>query len=141
MVSSNEHSAASRSNTWRRCWRVGAGLLLLAPRAFAQEPATEPPASPRPQLGDLSVSGYLRGGFGASNRKGRMTCFQLAIPGGLVSKYRLGNECEVWSETHFQLVAYSGADGAVGVAHPLEPREQRQTLTHAHAPVKSTLFR
>ena len=40
-----------------------------------------------------------------------MTCFQLANPAGLVSKYRLGNECEVWSETHFTMVTYAGDDG------------------------------
>ena len=37
-----------------------------------------------------------------------MTCFALANPGGLVSKYRLGNECEVWSETNFTMVTYAG---------------------------------
>jgi maltoporin len=46
-----------------------------------------------------------------------MTCFQLAIPGGLVAKYRLGNECEVWSETHFTMVAYAGDDGTVAHVH------------------------
>jgi maltoporin len=68
-------------------------------------------------MGDLSVSGYLRGGFGASNRKGRMTCFQLATPGGLVSKYRLGNECEIWSETQFSVVAYADDDGTIATVH------------------------
>ena len=37
-----------------------------------------------------------------------MTCFSLALPGELRSKYRLGNECEVWSETHFTVVTYAG---------------------------------
>ena len=37
-----------------------------------------------------------------------MTCFSLANPQGLVAKYRLGNECEVWSETHFTFVTYVG---------------------------------
>jgi len=71
----------------------------------------------RPKFGDTTISGYLRGSFGASNQKGRMTCFALAVPGGLVSKYRLGNECEVWSETHFSMVAYAGADGSVAHVH------------------------
>jgi maltoporin len=87
-----------------------------SPAAPAPSEAAAVPAAPA-KLGDISVSGYLRGGFGASNQKGRMTCFQLAIPGGLVSKYRLGNECEVWSETHFKIVAYAGNDGSVATLH------------------------
>ena len=63
------------------------------------------------------MSGYFRGGFGASSQKGRMTCFSLANPSGLVSKYRLGNECEVWSETHFTVVTYAGDDGVVANLH------------------------
>src|SRR5437868_2304083 len=62
--------------------------------APASAETTLPPPAPRPKFGDVSTSGYFRGSFGASNQKGRMTCFQLAT--GLVSKYRLGNECEVW---------------------------------------------
>lgn len=87
--------------------------------APAPAPAADTPAdaSPKPKFGDTTVSGYLRGGFGASNQKGRMTCFSLAIPGGLVAKYRLGNECEVWSETEFKTVVYAGNDGAVATAH------------------------
>ena len=42
--------------------------------------AWSPPA--RPKFGDLSVSGYFRGSFGASNQKGRMTCFSARQPGG-----------------------------------------------------------
>jgi maltoporin len=71
----------------------------------------------KPKVGDLSLSGYFRGGFGASDQRGRMTCFALALPGGLVSKYRLGNECEVWSETHFAMVTYVGDDGSVATLH------------------------
>ena len=120
-------------------------LGVLSTRAFAQEPAAadnqndteapkesvpppamipaEPPAplSAAPpakvKVGDVSLSGYFRGGFGASNQKGRMTCFSLANPSGLVSKYRLGNECEVWSETHFTVVTYAGDDGVVANLH------------------------
>jgi maltoporin len=121
-----------------------AGLLgsaVLSADAFAQEPTeetdtehnTEQPkqaeqpapvltpaptvAAPGPKFGDLTVSGYFRGGFGASNQKGRMTCFALANPAGLISKYRLGNECEVWSETHFTVVTYVADDGAVASMH------------------------
>ena len=34
-----------------------------------------------------------------------------------MSKYRLGNECEVWSETHFTMVTYAGDDGVVATVH------------------------
>src|SRR5205814_999151 len=57
-----------------------------APAAALSEPAVASAPAVQPKVGDLSISGYLRGGFGASNQKGRMTCFALAIPGGLVSK-------------------------------------------------------
>ncbi len=82
-------------------------------------PATGATAVPgaKPKMGDVSIRGYFRGGFGASNQKGRMTCFALANPSGLVSKYRLGNECEVWSETHFTVVTYAGDDGVVADLH------------------------
>ena len=78
------------------------------------EPAIEPT---KPKFGDTNITGYLRGSFGASNQKGRMTCFSLALPGALQSKYRLGNECEVWSETHFTTVVYAGNDGMVAHVH------------------------
>jgi maltoporin len=90
----------------------------LAPTAAAVAPAASVSASAaRPKFGDISTSGYLRGSFGASNQKGRMTCFQLAIPGGLLSKYRLGNECEVWGELQLSTVVYAGEDGAVATLH------------------------
>ena len=79
------------------------------------EAAPAPP--PKPKFGDTTITGYLRGGFGASSQKGRMTCFSLALPGSLKSKYRLGNECEVWSETHFTTVVYAGDDGTVAHLH------------------------
>src|SRR3954463_10290975 len=74
-------------------------------------------APPKPKFGDLAVSGYFRGSFGASNQKGGMTGFSLALPGELRSKYRLGNECEVWSETHFTVVTYAGEGGVIATAH------------------------
>ena len=94
----------------------GAVKSTPAEAAIAPASPTTPPVA-KPKFGDLSVSGYLRGGFGASNQKGRMTCFALANPAGLVSKYRLGNECEVWSETHFTMVTYAGDDGVVATTH------------------------
>jgi maltoporin len=78
-------------------------------------PVVVPP--PKPKFGDVSVSGYFRGNFGASNQQGRMTCFALALPNEMRSKYRLGNECEVWSETHFTVVTYAGENGVVATAH------------------------
>ena len=93
---------------------------VFAPSATTPPPAAVPPAAPppkAPKFGDMTVSGYFRGGFGASNQKGRMTCFSITNPAGLVSKYRLGNECEVWSETHFTIVTYAGDDGVVSTLH------------------------
>jgi hypothetical protein len=91
-------------------------LPVLTPAAAVAVPgAVVAPA--KPKFGDLSVSGYFRGGFGASNQRGRMTCFALANPAGIISKYRLGNECEVWSEAHFTMVTYVGEDGSVASLH------------------------
>ena len=105
--------------------------------AIAPAPAVSLPAA-KPNRGDLSITGYFRGGFGAVIQEtypsmggmpgdanftpggavgGRMTCFSLSNPAGLVAKYRLGNECEVWSETHFTMVTYSGDDGVVSTVH------------------------
>lgn len=91
----------------------------VAPVVEAVTPPAAPvPATPKPKFGDFSVNGYFRGGFGASSQKGRMTCFALAIPGGLVSKYRLGNECEVWAESEFTTVVYADdEDGSVARLH------------------------
>ena len=87
----------------------------VSPTAAAATLAAAAPVV-KPKIGDVSVSGYLRGGFGASNQKGRQTCFQLPSILG-VSKYRLGNECEVWSETHFSMVAYADDEGTVATLH------------------------
>jgi maltoporin len=46
-----------------------------------------------------------------------MTCFGIATPGSVVSKYRLGNECEVWGEFHFRSVVHAGDDGSVASLH------------------------
>jgi len=91
-----------------------------APEAKAPvepEPVPAPAATAKPKFGDTDITGYLRGSFGASNQQGRMTCFSLALPGSLKSKYRLGNECEVWSETHFTTVVFAGNDGTVAHVH------------------------
>jgi maltoporin len=86
------------------------------PKAVEPAAPVEAPVNAKPKFGDTSITGYLRGSFGASSEKGRMTCFTLN-PVQLVSKYRLGNECEVWSETHFTTVVYAGNDGAVAHIH------------------------
>jgi maltoporin len=86
-----------------------------APAPVAAAPAEVAP--PRPKIGDTTTQGYFRGGFGASSQKGRQTCFKLALDGGILSKYRLGNECEVWAEYGLNTVVYSGDDGVVGKLH------------------------
>jgi len=91
-------------------------VLTPANPAVPAAPGAVAPSA-KPKFGDLTISGYFRGGFGASNRKGRMTCFALANQQGLVFKYRLGNECEVWSETHLTVVTYADDDGTVAHMH------------------------
>jgi maltoporin len=85
--------------------------VVAAPSAEVAVPVA------KPKVGDVTTHGYFRGGFGASNQKGRMTCFQLALEGGLLSKYRLGNECEVWAEMEFTTVVHAGDDGSVAHLH------------------------
>jgi len=92
-------------------------VLTPTPAPAVVEPAGPAGATPKPKFGDLTTSGYFRGGFGGSNQKGRMTCFSLPNPQGLVSKYRLGNECEVWGEYHLTSVVYVGDDGSVARLH------------------------
>jgi len=62
----------------------------------------------------VDVQNYLRANAAANSEGGGQTCFGLA---GAGAKYRLGNECEVWSETEFKTVVYAGNDGAVATAH------------------------
>jgi maltoporin len=92
-------------------------VAVPAPAAAAVAVAAPAPV-PKPKFGDTSSSGYFRGGFGASSKKGRMTCFGLySINGSLKSKYRLGNECEQWGELQISTVVYAGDDGTVGTFH------------------------
>jgi maltoporin len=92
----------------------------VAPAATVVAPAGNPIAKPavaKPAVGDFSVHGYFRGGLGGNvSERGRMTCFQLNL-GGLLSKYRLGNECEVWGELDTTTVIYAGGDGSVASLH------------------------
>jgi maltoporin len=94
-----------------------AATTTPAPAAAAPVEEAAPEAAHKPKAGDVTTSGYFRGGFGGSSQKGRMTCFALANPQGLVSKYRLGNECEVWGEFGLHTVVYAGSDGSVAHLH------------------------
>jgi maltoporin len=51
----------------------------------------------------LEFGGYLRSGLGQSSDGGEQACFQLP---GAGSKYRLGNECETFSELIFAANVY-----------------------------------
>jgi len=61
-----------------------------------------------PSANALDLHGYLRAGTGSSNKGGKQECFQLP---GAYSKYRLGNECEVYGELQFDQNVYDGKDG------------------------------
>jgi maltoporin len=52
---------------------------------------------------NFEFGGYLRAGTGANGEGGDQVCFQAP---GAGSKYRLGNECEVYSELAFRYVAW-----------------------------------
>lgn len=107
-------AAASKDAEQSTTAPAAASVPAAAPVA---EPAPAEPAPARPKFGDTHTRGYFRGGFGASNQKGRQTCFSLALAGGTLSKYRLGNECEVWAELEFTTTVYAGSDGTVASVH------------------------
>lgn len=54
----------------------------------------------------VDFHGYMRSGVGASSEGGQQTCFKLA---GALTKYRLGNECETYSELAFDVNAWKSA--------------------------------
>lgn len=58
----------------------------------------------------LEFSGYLRAGAGGSSSGGTQSCFQLP---GAQSKYRLGNECEQYSELELRQDLAKFDDGSV----------------------------
>lgn len=58
---------------------------------------------------NFEFHGYLRAGTGGNSEGGDQVCFQ--VPGAK-AKYRLGNECEVYSEIIFGYHAFKGDDGA-----------------------------
>jgi maltoporin len=82
----------------------------------------------KPIVGDVSLHGYFRGGYGLSSDKGRMTCFQAP---GAMSKYRLGNECDQYGEFHFSVPVYVAKDGMVATAH-IMPALWLPTTTLGH---------
>jgi len=57
----------------------------------------------------IDFGGYLRSGFGTSGEGGKEACFGLA---GAGSKYRLGNECETYSELKFGGDAFKAPNGS-----------------------------
>ncbi len=56
----------------------------------------------------LDFHGYVRAGGGSTSGGGKLTCFAL---NGASSKYRLGNECEMYSEMTFNQNLYTQKDG------------------------------
>lgn len=68
----------------------------------------------KPKPGDVSLHGYFRTGYGVSSEKGRQVCFQTP---GAHSKYRLGNECDLYGEWLLSTPAYAGDDGVVANAN------------------------
>lgn len=94
------------------------------------QPAREPPHLPEdllrkmldeqlkkglpPRVGDVQFHGYFRTGYGVSADGGRQVCFQ--TPGSF-SKYRLGNECDLYGEFMFSGPAYVGDNGVIANAN------------------------
>ena len=117
-----------------------APAATLAPAAalVAPPPAVVAPVA-KPKVGDISTSGYFRGGWGGNlHQKGRMTCFALStISGELKSRYRLGNECEIWGEYHLATVVYAGDDGTVGTFHFM-PTVYIPTTYIGYSPISAT---
>jgi len=68
----------------------------------------------KPRVGDVSLHGYFRAGYGVSSEGGRQTCFQAP---GAISKWRLGNECDTYGEFLFSTPAYVSDSGMVATAN------------------------
>ena len=58
---------------------------------------------------NLEFHGYMRAGTGGNSEGGDQVCFQTP---GAGAKYRLGNECEIYTEWAFDYLAYQGETGA-----------------------------
>ena len=63
-----------------------------------------------PQAQALEFTGYVRSGAGSADGNGSQSCFQLP---GAPSKYRLGNECEQYSELDLRHDLLTLDDGSV----------------------------
>jgi maltoporin len=57
----------------------------------------------------IDFNGYIRAGVGSNSNRGQQTCFGLAGAGG---KYRLGNECDFFTEVSFGYTLPQASDGA-----------------------------
>jgi len=68
----------------------------------------------KPKVGDVSMHGYFRAGYGVSQEGGRQVCFQAP---GAIAKWRLGNECDEYGEFIFSAPAYIGENGFVATAN------------------------
>jgi len=68
----------------------------------------------KPRVGDVSLHGYFRAGYGVSAEGGRQVCFQAP---GAISKWRLGNECDLYGEFLFSTPAYVSNTGMVATAN------------------------
>lgn len=68
----------------------------------------------KPKVGDVNFHGYFRAGYGVSSEGGRQVCFQTP---GAQSKYRLGNECDLYGEFLFSGPAFVGDNGVVANAN------------------------
>jgi len=81
--------------------RLSKSLLLgMACGAIGAQPAL----AQEPYITEnFEFAGYLRAGTGANSEGGDQVCFQAPGSGG---KYRLGNECEVYSELAFRYLAW-----------------------------------
>jgi len=99
---------------------------IEAPAAGTQEPPRLPEELLRkmideqlakgvkPKVGDVSLHGYFRAGYGVSQEGGRQVCFQAP---GAISKWRLGNECDLYGEFLFSTPAFVGENGFVATAN------------------------
>jgi len=67
----------------------------------------------------LDFHGYLRSGIGVSDKSGGQVCFRLpGVPGN--GNFRLGNECETYSEIELGQSLYEGKDGVKFDYHIME---------------------
>lgn len=94
----NSKNNAQRAATIKPAGRgrsaIALGAALLCFSALAEQ---------------IEFNGYVRAGVGSNSNKGQQTCFGLAGAGG---KYRLGNECDFFSEVSMGYTLPKAADGA-----------------------------